>query len=179
MLFAITGHTLGLGKRLIETAPINKNFIGFSRSNGFDISTYKGRKQIVAQSLHADVFINNAYDNHHQTDLLYMLWEEWQNKDKIIVNIGSNTTDGIKRFPHDYSAHKASLDKASEQLSNQNSPCKVVLARFGYLGTERILKKDPVPDYIELDDAVNYILNAVDVCKKYKYNSFTIIPKGI
>lgn len=176
MKFAITGHTRGLGLKLVSTPPICDNFIGFSRSHGYDISNPQSRNDIVRLIDDCDVFINNAYHGHSQTDLLYQVWDSWATTDKIIVNIGSNTTDGIKSFVHDYSAHKASLDKASEQLSNQNSRCKVILARFGYLGTERILQKNPVPAYVDLNDAVQYILGAIEVSKKYRCNGFTILP---
>lgn len=176
MRFAITGHTMGLGLRLSSTSPICNNYVGFSRSTGHDIANRKCRDEIVELIDDCDVFINNAYCGHAQTDLLYQVWHSWADTDRIIVNIGSNTTDSIKPFAHDYSAHKASLDKASEQLSNQNSKCKVILARFGYLGTERILQKKPVPVHIDLDDAVQHILGAIEVCKKYRCNEFTIIP---
>jgi hypothetical protein len=177
MKYAITGHTYGLGLKLVNTSPIKDNYIGFSRSTGHNINDTKSLDEIVELAKNCDVFINNAYSKHGQTDLLYKIWDKWYDKDKIIVNIGSSITDGIKSFPYDYIAHKASLDKASKQLSNQSAKCKVILARFGYLGTPGILKKDPVPDYIDLNDAVEYILYAISVCKKYKFNDFTIIPK--
>lgn len=177
MKYAITGHTYGLGLRLINTPPIKDNYIGFSRSTGYNINDETSLEEIAELAKDCDVFINNAYSKHGQTDLLYKIWDKWHNEDKIIVNIGSSITDGIKSFPYDYIAHKASLDKASKQLSNQTAKCKVILARFGYLGTKGILKKDPVPNYIDLDDAVEYILYSINVCNKYKFNEFTINPE--
>ena len=56
---AITGHTKGIGKAISDKLSLSYNIIGFSRSNGFDISIDQGK--IIKESQGADIFINNAF----------------------------------------------------------------------------------------------------------------------
>jgi NAD(P)-dependent dehydrogenase (short-subunit alcohol dehydrogenase family) len=173
MKYAITGHTDGLG-RAIST---KVDHIGFSKSTGYDITNIEHRKNIIDQSINSDVFINNAYAEYAQTDLLYELYNEWKCLNKIIVNIGSNTTDGIKSYPHKYTAHKASLDKASEQLSNLKNNCRVILIKFGWIGTDRVIRDYQPTQYINTNDAAEMIINCVNISKKYNLTHFTCLPE--
>ena len=133
MKIAITGHTSGIGKALFESFD---DVVGFSRSNGYDLNT--DIDKIISESLSADIFINNAYCGFRQVELLYQLFKKWKDLDKTIVNISSNSGDGIKKSPHIYAVHKASLDKMSEQLSYQNSKCKIINVRPGWVDTPRV-----------------------------------------
>jgi NAD(P)-dependent dehydrogenase (short-subunit alcohol dehydrogenase family) len=91
MKIAITGHSRGIGASLYEVFK-NKGHevIGFSRSNGFDISN--NTQEILSLSNDADVFINNAYHPTAQLSLLEKMTESWNGTDKIIVNISSKIT---------------------------------------------------------------------------------------
>lgn len=170
MKYAITGHTHGIGLALSRKV----DFIGFSRSNGYDISTQQGLDNIIKDSQDCDVFVNNAYSENYQTDLLYRLFNVWSHKKKTIINIGSNTTDGIKTYPHIYSAHKASLEKSSEQLANLGTPCRVCLIKFGWVGTKRVLNSFKLDSYINVDDAAQYIIDCANF--KYRLSTITILP---
>jgi NADP-dependent 3-hydroxy acid dehydrogenase YdfG len=84
----ITGHTCGLGKSIFAAFDQQDyNTIGFSRSNGFDISKESVRQSILNQPL--DIFVNNAYHSFGQTALLYDLINAWDNTNKLIINISS------------------------------------------------------------------------------------------
>jgi len=86
MKLAITGHTKGIGKALYDRANIEGyETVGFSRSNGYDLSLTR----LVDKIVDADVFINNAYSPLYQTQLLRDILKEWKDKDKLIVNISS------------------------------------------------------------------------------------------
>tara|TARA_B100000085_G_C18523147_1_gene504567 strand:- start:969 stop:1532 length:564 start_codon:yes stop_codon:yes gene_type:complete len=175
--YAITGHTNGIGKAFSELSEIKNNFIGFSKSNGYNIKDVEDRRKIIRESIDCDVFINNAYTLYYQTDLLYELHKKWKDKDKIIINMGSNTTDGMKDFPHTYTAHKASLETASLQLSNTKDVCRVALLKFGYVGTERILKYMKPKNYIPVEEAAKIIYQTVEWANKYNVRTMTILPR--
>jgi len=90
MKIAITGHSKGIGKALFEELTKRGNHVvGYSRTNGFDISISAVRDQIIAESIENDVFINNAYSSPGQYELLESLTKIWSGQNKLIVNIGS------------------------------------------------------------------------------------------
>lgn len=177
MKIAITGHTSGLGKAFYDSYQGDR--LGFSRSNGFDIEHNSSRKMIAAASMNCDVFINNAHFGNSQTDMLYDMYDLWHDDpSKTIINIGSNTTSGIKSFSHIYSAQKASLEKASEQLYS-NSKCNITLIRFGWLGTEKILTNVKPEEYIKLESAVKLINEIILLNDEYNIPSVTFEPKRL
>jgi short-subunit dehydrogenase len=173
--YAITGHTAGIGKMLFET--LSPNIIGFSRTNGYDITVSNDRARITELSDSCDVFINNAHAGYGQTLMLYELFDKWKNKNKLIINIGSDTVCGIKSHPHLYSTQKAALDKGSEQLSHLNMPCKVTNLRFGYVGTDRILNSVNPASFIELTDIPEIINYIVKWSNKYRLTDILLRPQ--
>lgn len=161
MKYAITGHTSGIGKRLYER--LSPNAVGFSRSTGYDLNSFEDRKRIIAESEDCDVFVNNAYDKFCQTHLLIELFQRWRDKNKTIINIGSRVAE-IPVLPIDrqdlleYQASKLILKEMSQRLVGT---CKVTYKSFGYVGTEKIIKKYPhftKFDFISEDQAVDIIL---------------------
>lgn len=86
----ITGHTQGIGAAL-KTVFADNGFTvdGFSRSTGYDISIKEIREEIVAKSMSADIFVNNAYDIEGQLLLLQTMTEKWIGTDKLIIHLGS------------------------------------------------------------------------------------------
>jgi NAD(P)-dependent dehydrogenase (short-subunit alcohol dehydrogenase family) len=167
-MMLITGHSEGIGKIIHEHYP---GSIGFCRANGVDIATECGRKMIIDNLSRVDIFVNNAFahvnttvatDMFAQTELLYQAFTEWRGQHKLIINIGSNTTDGIKKSLWPYSAAKASLDNASEQLCYLKDPCFVTNLRLGYVATRRIKEYAPDEDHMPLEEvtnAIKYILS--------------------
>jgi hypothetical protein len=172
-LIAITGHTSGLGKALIEKYD---RAIGFSRSNGFDISDPVARAQIINAAAGCNVFVNNAYSGIAQVDLLYELYAAWRDTDRLIINISSNSGDGIKNKPHAYAVHKAALDKASQQLSYQNNSLKICNLRFGWLDTPRVLQVTDAK--ISLADACDVINMVIQSTATGMFTELTVLPKS-
>lgn len=171
--FAITGHTKGLGKEIAK----HVDHLGFSKSNGYDISTNLGRHIIVNEAADCDVFINCAYcGDYSQVNMLYDIFNSWHDKNKLIINIGSETTSGIKNHIWPYSAQKAALDKASEQLSFLNRPCRVTNFKFGYINSERVIKHINPEKYINIEDATKFILDSIDVSFKYRLTEILLRP---
>lgn len=95
MQVAITGHTSGIGKEIYQYFQSkNCHCIGFSRSNGYDISDATSRTQIAELSKNCDIFVNNAYCNFDdsQLEMLIAVTTLFHNQDKIIINISTRAT---------------------------------------------------------------------------------------
>lgn len=111
MKIALTGHTRGIGKEIYRYFE-NQNFncLGFSRSNGFDISSSEKRKQIAELSKDCDIFVNNAYCNFDdsQLEMLKEITNIFYNQKKIIINISTRATI------FNYSTEKLNLYKESK-----------------------------------------------------------------
>lgn len=161
MKYAVTGHTSGIGKKLYER--LYPNIIGFSRSNGYNLNSYENRQRIIAEVSDCDVFINNAHDGFCQTILLLELFLVWKNENKIIINVGSKVSEiTLPETRYDllqYQSQKLILKEMSSRLLGT---CKVKYKYFGYVGTEKILKKYPdlkPTQYISEDLAVDILLS--------------------
>jgi len=111
MKIAITGHTKGIGKGLFDRLSTEHDVLGFSRTNGFDISTDKDR--IIQESNECDIFINNAQSENHQTYLFNEIFTKWKNEQKTIVNIGSKA----KYLMNIESQNRSSYDQAKINLA--------------------------------------------------------------
>lgn len=169
-MYAITGHTEGIGKCLFNQ--LSPNAIGFSRANGYDITQINDIYRILDDASDCKVFINNAYCDFGQSNLLLEAFFRWKDTDKTIINIGSKIAeDGVNLNFHPdvgllkYQMHKASLKKLSYDLDAYGSKLKIKYVWFGYVGTEKILEKYPnMPKrmYISVEDATNKILEKID-----------------
>jgi hypothetical protein len=164
--YALTGHTEGIGKALYER--IGKDCKVFSRSCGFDITNSADRARIVEDVKDCNIFINNAYANFAQVDLMYELFDQWKDQDKLISNMGSDTTCGIKKHVHSYTTRKIALDKGSEQLAHLDKPCRVTNFRFGYIGTPKIISWYNPAKYIITEDLVEFITGQIARATKYR-----------
>lgn len=163
MKYAITGHTSGIGKALHNSL---SNSIGFSKSLGYDITDLQSRKRIIEQSQDCNVFINNAFDGFGQTLMLLDLFHKWKDTNKTIISVGSIVAEDdtvLKNYEYllEYQIQKKSLKVLHNDLLKLNYSVNLKYVYFGYVGTERILKKYPdlSPDkYITVDEAVRKIL---------------------
>lgn len=108
MKFYITGTRRGLGKALEEK---------YGNCNSLE---------------DCDIFINCKHDGFQQVELLYKAAE----LGKRVINISSNSGDGIKKNPHIYAVEKSALDKANEQLFYQG--IQTTSVRFGWIDTPRV-----------------------------------------
>jgi hypothetical protein len=164
MKYAVTGHTAGIGRALYER--MSPDCIGFSRSNGYDITNQSDRANIIYQSRDCDVFINNATAGMGQTLLLIELFKVWKDTDKVIINVGSRIAELPTAVPRydllTYQAEKLILKGMCNRLRGLEK-CDVRYRWFAYVGTEKILAKYPhfkyPADYITEHEACDIILS--------------------
>jgi hypothetical protein len=124
-LCCITGHTHGLGKYLYEYF-INKGWVvvGLSRSNGYDIEKDVGKIAELAKG--CQLFINNAYANGLQNELLDLTFGHVE---KIIV-CGSVASDHPDPNLVEYSKHKKLLEKRCNELADVKSSSDLLLLKL-------------------------------------------------
>lgn len=165
---AITGHTKGIGEQLwnrLEDRGIQLK--GFSKSTGYNLQRVSTCKKVVQEVVdwNADVFINNAYVPDNQVRLLYLLYEHWQHKPRLIVNLSATSSDSITNFSQmgynenwtPYVSDKARLDFASLQLANmyKKGKCRVSLVKPGFVDTDSTaMFKDFAEEYMMTADSV-------------------------
>ena len=179
--YYITGNNRGLGLELSKYF----NADGSSRASGKDIT--KDIDNIVEDSIHYDVFINNAFDgppdsdwaNYAQVNLLQAVYKRWKelNKSGWIFNIGSNGEQTIVAPDPDWETYrvaKAALAHASRQCTQAFKqglvPFKTTLITPDRLDTELSRSRN------------NWTGNGIDckdICKFIDYcvstNSNTVI----
>lgn len=140
MKIAITGHTRGIGKALADVyTEQGHEIVGLSKSQGHDINEPWVLVPLIEP---CDIFINNAQDGFAQTNLLFEVWDKWQNNyNKKIINIGAKmsqeplcTIPGI--WMTRYRLSKATLDEAVTQLRHQAPFPKIISVRPGGVKTE-------------------------------------------
>lgn len=163
--FSVTGHSSGLGKRIIELFGGQ----GFSRTNGFNIEQEIDRSRIIEASIGCDVFINCAHSSFFQTNLLYEADRIFENK--IIVNMSSNTGDGIKDFRHPYASEKSALDKASEQLFYDGRN-RVINLRPGFFDSPRV--KNIEQNKMKLEEVIEAMCFCMSV--PFSVKEMTFVP---
>lgn len=139
MKIAITGHSKGIGRALYDKLANNHIVEGYSRSNGYDISTKQNI--IIRSAKDCDVFINNAYKGYKQVDLLNAFFEMWKyNPDKTIVNISSlSKYPGLSSNISGYSAQKAALShQAFLLMFKTDRKCRMINVNPGYVRTDMV-----------------------------------------
>ena len=173
MKIALSGHTSGLGKSIQKIFP---DAMGFSRSNGFDLTLLENRRKMYDSIIEYDIFINNAYLRFQQVNLLYELWEKWKNQDKLIINIGSDAGDYNQDYARPYTVHKRALEDACIQLQHSSSPCRVILLKPGYIDTPRV-EEIALPK-INPDELSLYIKELIEQRHKtFWISTVTVYPK--
>lgn len=131
MKIAITGHTWGFGEHIVKQY---ENYIGFSKSNGYNIDIESDRNRIIKESATADIFINNTHSKKTlaQTELLTMFFETYKDTNKTIINVGSDITK-VANVPWESMGEwmgKRSLLEMVDQLQGFN--LKVIYKSFGF-----------------------------------------------
>lgn len=142
MKYYITGTRRGLGKALEEK---------YGNCNSLE---------------ECDIFINCKHNGFEQVEMLYKA----ASLNKKIINIGSNSGDGIKKHRHLYAIEKSALDKANEQLFYQGVNTTVL--RLGYFDSERVSHIN------EPKMSLQYVVNLVDwvLDQPYRIKDLTILP---
>lgn len=150
MRIAITGTTSGLGaacKRRFAEHEIRE----YNRPE-YDLQRTVGA--MVRRDW--DVFINNAYSDWAQVDLLYKLFELNKDRQCMIINIGSVCADKLYDHAYPYSVHKKALDLACLQLQQIDSRCRVINLKLGRMDTPMVahrtgpkMEPDDIAEQIE------------------------------
>jgi|TARA_B100001027_G_C16247159_1_gene322546 hypothetical protein len=145
MKIRITGYTKGLGANLYEHFK-NKGYevVGFNSKDSVDT--------IIEKSKGCDLFINNAYDDSLQLQLLHKLLHHTK---KMIV-CGSVAGDTIDENDIPYSLHKKELQEqfvkiASEKFNGNADLLLLKLTGDAYNNTNGII------------DTIDFWLNNPDV----------------
>lgn len=151
MKIAITGHTRGIGlgiKHYFESQ--GHEVTGFSKSNGFNISSPTMREKIVSLCKDYDIFVNNAYSTDgSQFSLLKKIHSAWAGQDKTIINISSRFTSNKDL----YCIHKRTLD----DYCNENVYQKPLLINIkpGLTDTDRV--RNLHGDRMSVEDVIKII----------------------
>lgn len=139
---AVTGHTAGIGKAIAERFGEKYQIVGFSRTNGYDISKQEDLERIVAESLDCEVFVNNAYHFDQQTVLADMWDKAHAGQDHLIINISTLAADPIfeieKRMPYilPYAEEKHRLNKKTFEIcDNLGGNRKAISVLLGIVDT--------------------------------------------
>lgn len=139
---AITGHSRGIGKSTYDHLNQRYQVIGFSRSNGYDISIESDIDRILAESMDCEVFINNAYHFDQQL-LIAEKWNKLHNdKPHFIINVSSLASDPMfdikTKIPHlvPYAEEKHRLNQKSFEICDRlNGKCKAMNLLLGIVET--------------------------------------------
>ncbi len=178
MKVVVTGHTKGIGKSIFDLLDKKgHNVIGLSRSNGFDISdTPKAIEDII--STNPDVFINNAYYDQAQTNILKKVYSKWKFKDKLIVNmcsiaalIPSDHEDYYMEYASDKRQQREFCQEVNFDYSKKDFmdvKCKLTNLNFDYVKTKFKSKHDKrkFPNLLpeEIANFVLFIIQNKEIC---------------
>jgi hypothetical protein len=180
MKIALTGHTKGIGRDIYSSYFLIDNaneIVGFSKSNGYDITKKEDRIRIINESMDCDVFINNAHQGFGQVELLVEMFDTWRMENKLIINIGTDSVPSTswKVVHQQYPIEKASLHSAVELLQqDKDRKIKLTLLALGHVDTE--FNKDykgPKLKINQIIDSIDYI-----VSQNNEIKSLIISPKA-
>ena len=144
MKIAITGHTAGIGQSLANILQNRGHeIVGLSKRHGDNI---RNTPKIVEKIIACDLFINNAQAGYAQTELLYAVWQAWQDQPgKHIWCIGTMMTQipveldvpGHSNIDmSQYRNQKIALDDAITQLRNKKHMPVITMIRPGSIATQ-------------------------------------------
>lgn len=139
---AVTGHTSGLGKGVYDYfQSLGYNVKGFSKDNGFDISSKENVDRIVELTRDCDLFFNNAYYQYQQVEIA-KLWQQQHWSDQhYIINTSSLAAEPLADIPNnaswltEYSKEKYALNKVSWEINHSGSKCKSIIVMPGVCQT--------------------------------------------
>lgn len=160
MKIAITGHSRGIGAG-VAGALRGHEIIGFSRSNGYDISKFASQRKIIKESLDADVFVNNAWIGFHQVEMFDRIYDEWKfESGKTIVNINSRARYGRMDVPNIYRTSKKELAKHADCSRMWDKKCRIININPGYVYTEMV-ENHQLSHALTVEECANIIAWAV------------------
>lgn len=121
----VTGHTSGIGKSIYDHF-LSKGWevIGMSRTNGYDISV--DQNKIINESTGCDIFVNCAYSDSAQLELLNALHDKVQS----MIVLGSVGADWASVWK-DYGQYKFDLQEKCKHIST-NSKLKLFYLKLAF-----------------------------------------------
>lgn len=139
MKIAITGHSAGIGQALSKIYESQGHeIIGLSRRVGYNIRSIP---KVVSMIEPCDIFINNAQAGFAQTELLFAVYEAWQQQNKTIINISTMMTSepnsslpGLNMMQ--YYVQKKALEEAIIQLRGLHQWPRLCLVKPGGIATQ-------------------------------------------
>ncbi len=182
---AVTGHTSGLGKGVYDHfKALGYNVKGFSKDNGFDISSKENVDRIIELTRDCDLFFNNAYYHYQQVEIA-RLWQQQHWSDKhYIINTSSLAAEPLADIPNNaswlkqYGEEKYAINKISWDINHSGSKCKSIIVMPGVCQTNFYNPYDtPEQNGLELYQKVletNSIITVEDFV-----NTVDLLLKGI
>jgi len=156
---ALTGHTRGIGKALADIFTAQgHNVEGYSKSNGYDIGEQLVRNTILEQTKNFDIFINNAYHPSGQTALLDSVITQWNETDKLIINISSKMVHYALSGFEEYVSAKTKQNQIVKNRVFTNKP-KILNIIVGAVDTD--MAKVWLSKKINPVDLANFIYEMV------------------
>jgi hypothetical protein len=172
MRIALTGHSKGIGAEISHQLELlGHTVVGFSRSNGWDITNQETRQELVAEIEHGDYdcFINNAYphkfyqhmEGFAQVELLNEVWLKWEKQDKVIVVLGSYLAEStVKNYYYPLGVHKRALNDTCLQLRNTRALPHIINVKPNYVDTQ-LTKHLPNVDKMSTIDVAEMVVFAL------------------
>lgn len=180
MKIAVTGHSRGIGKAILDKFSYeNYDVLGFSKSSGFDISNEEDRIRILSLAKDSDIFVNNAYDDVGQSDLLKKFINEWEGTNKLIVNISSKlafcSSEFFPKFEK-YIEVKKEQNKIIENRAIVDSP-KILNVVIGLVNTDMANIFESTK--LNPDDVADLIFTVLQVGNKISVQQLVIDVPGL
>ena len=146
----ITGHTYGFGKHIFERCEeLGYEVIGFSRSTGYDISTYP--EHIFTENF--DVLINNAEVDDAQERIALKAVA----RNIPCINIGSKITEAVV-----YSEPNIAKKKNKVALRDTCEDLGLIYLTWGFLEDHELIQENRhLIETITVDSAVNEVIDVL------------------
>lgn len=166
MKIGITGHTSGLGKAIYEHfQSLGHDCIGFSRSNGYDITSNFDDIAQQAQSL--DLFINNAWSLDSQTKFVKHL------KDYPVdtISIGTSAVLFYEEKIATYTGWKREYIINKKQLLDEH-----LSAVYGCVGRLLIINVDALENHPTKSDTSIKFQEVIELIEYWiKHKNITVV----
>jgi NADP-dependent 3-hydroxy acid dehydrogenase YdfG len=172
MLITVTGDTKGIGHSLaLQLTSMGHQVVGFSRTKGFDIGHKATRDKILPTIKRSDIFINNAYHETGQTELLKEILNAWTGTTKTLVHIGSSCANISEQKFLDIFGNtvynqlyikekKLQLDTINKHLES-NTRQRVLHIMPAMVDTEMIAPEFRSTNIMSPDDVAEVICNTI------------------
>jgi NAD(P)-dependent dehydrogenase (short-subunit alcohol dehydrogenase family) len=179
MKIAITGNSSGIGLELDTVLSlITKHEInGFSKSNGHNIASNDGDDIInTLLEYDPDVLFNNAYYPKIQNKILETLYNEWRDRDKVIINTGS-ISGYLKGILLNDDSDYVNDKKALSDFCIRNSfnypwanKCRIHCISFGFVATPLITNTSKDVNKADLIGSESAAFALIDLMEQKDYN---------